>query len=106
MKKNLLIFFGILLIVVPWIDFSSLSNTLLGSSGSRYSSQYSRPNPEFSFWEKHMCFGYRRAMNCPDVPLHPTEEVRKINGWKTSKAKTPRRTVTMNINDIPGSSFE
>lgn len=106
MKKNLLIFVGILLIVVPWVDFGSLSNSLLGSGGRSSTSQYSRPNPEFSFWEKQMCFGYRRAMNCPDVPLHPIEEVRKRNGWKTSTAKTPRRSITMNINDIPGSSFK
>ena len=104
MKKNILVFLGVMLIAAPWIDFSGLVGGLSGSKSSSYKRNL-RPNPEFSFWERQMCFGHRKSTNCPDRPLHPTQETRKQNGWDVRKGKTPRRVVTMNINDIPGSSF-
>ena len=105
MKKSLLIVFGAVLVVMPWVfmlsssaesDYSFSSVDVFGATER----MGRRPNPKFSLWERMMCFGYRRAAYCPDKPLHPTEEVRRVLGLAPSGGEMPKRRTTMYLEDI------
>ena len=57
-------------------------------------------NPEFSMWEKALCFGYKSASFCPDRALHPYVESRKAKGKEYFESTKPKRVTTVRYSDL------
>ena len=103
--KKILIFVAVLF-VFPMAYFSLMPDYSLASEqgemslfvGNERSGRLS--NPDIPWWQSFVCFGYQKSTLCPDVPLHPIEEAKKSAGMAVSKGKTPKRNVTMRLEDI------